>query len=174
MTDNTSNDRILLPEDSRAARAVSRPAPTGAWQLLATVGWAFLVVGSMDVGLVWYPAAFGNAGWEFGSVTAMLNGFPLPLMAVALLLASGVARADRKAAWTVMVVAGVFVAACLFAAVLYSLSLPLALKSVTDPIGRQGLLKAVARSLVQLVVFPVVLITVMVRARRFLKVGDAR
>lgn len=174
MTDNQSSDRILLPEDSRGPRVAARPAPTGAWQLLATVGWAFLVVGAMDVGLVWYPTAFGNAGWEFGSVTAMLNGFPLPVMAVALLLASGVARADRKAAWTAMVVAAVFVAACGFAAVLYSLSLPLALQSVTDPIGRQGLLKAVVRSLVQLVVFPVVLITVMVRARRFLKAGDGK
>ena len=66
-----------------------RPAPTGAWQLLATVAWAFLIVGGLDVGLVWYPAAFGNAGWEFGSVTAMLNGFPLPVMGSALLLASG-------------------------------------------------------------------------------------
>jgi len=84
--------QVVVPAGS-AERAVAKEAPVGSWQLLATAGWAFLVVGGMDVGLVWYPAAFGNAGWEFGSITTSLNGLPLPLMGLALVLASATARA---------------------------------------------------------------------------------
>jgi hypothetical protein len=78
----------------------------GAWQVLATVGWVFIVVGGLDVGLVWFPPAFGNQGWEFGSITAALNGLPLPVMGTALVLASGVARGHGVSARTAMVIAG--------------------------------------------------------------------
>jgi hypothetical protein len=59
-------------------------------------------------------------------------------------------------------------------AVLYLLNLPLALKSVTEPLGRSGLKKAVIRSLVQLVVYPAVLIWAIWRANKVIKAGETQ
>ena len=144
----------------------------GAWKLLAVVGWSFLIVGGMDVGLVWYPMAFGNEGWEFGSVTTSLNGLPLPVMGTALILASGIARGDKVSARIAQVVALLFVLAVAAMVVLYALTVPLALRSIVDPIALTGLKKAIVRSAFQVVVYPAVLLFVVWRANRMIRHGD--
>jgi hypothetical protein len=163
---------LIVGESEDSSRA--RPAPVGAWLVLAVVGWVFLVVGGMDVGLVWYPTAFGSVGWEFGSITASLNGLPLPVMGIALMLASAVARADQLSARLAMVFASVLAILVVVGGLLYALGVPLALRSVTDPLGLMGLKKAIFRSLVQLVAYPAVLGWAVVRARRLLRTGDSR
>lgn len=160
-------DETLLP-----ALPLERPAPAGAWQLLALAGWAFLIVGGLDVSLVWYPAALGDAAWEFGSITASLNGFPLPIIGTCLILASAVARGKSRLALAPFVAAGLFLLAAVGMGLLYALDVTIALKSVNEPLARAGLQKAILRSLVQLVVYPLTLLIVMVRARKLLKTGD--
>ena len=122
----------------------------------------------MDVGLVWYPAAFGNAGWEFGSVTAALNGLPLPLMGLALILSGSLAMGRPWQARVVVLLALVTLAA----GVLYGLTVPLALKSVADPIALSGLRKAILRSVVQLLVYPPIVLYLVWRAWRTMREGD--
>ena len=130
------------------------------------------MVGGLDVGLVWYPPAFGNPGWEFGSITAALNGLPLPLMGLALILASSIALGRGLMARVVVALSIVLVILILGAAVLYALTVPLALKSVTDPIALSGLHKAVVRSALQLLVYPPILLYVGWRAFRAMREGD--
>lgn len=149
----------------------TRTEPATAWTLLGTVGWVFLIVGALDVGLVWYPPAFGNPGWEFGSVTAALNGMPLPVLGTALLLGSAMARGHRTAALVGVVAGLAFAVAVLLAAVLYGLTVPVAFTAVTDPLALQGLKKAVVRSVVQLVAYPAILVYLAARGARFIRSG---
>ncbi len=83
MSDSIQSRLVLPGSGTRPAGAVR--APAGAWTLLAIAGWGFFLIGLMDVAFVWYPTAFGNGGWEFGSVTAALNGLPLPALGLALI-----------------------------------------------------------------------------------------
>ncbi len=147
-------------------------APVGAWTLLATAGWGFLLIGAMDVGLVWYPEAFGNGGWEFGSVTAALNGLPLPVMGLVLVLAGAVARGQRTTARVVQLLSGLLLALVAIMAVLYVLRVSEALAAVSDPLGLSGLRKAILRSASQMVVYSAVLVLIVRRAGGLVKAGD--
>lgn len=171
MSNEPAPPRIIM--SGEGSKGVVRSAPAGAWQVLAIVGWVFLVVGGMDVALVWYPPLLGNPGWEFGSITTALNGFPLPVMGTSLILASAVARGHLGTARLAMVVASIFVLFAVVAAGFYALDVPIALKEVTEPMGRTGLKKAILRTIVQLIAYPLVLVFVIFRARRLLKTGDA-
>ena len=126
----------------------------------------------MDVGLVWYPAAFGNAGWEFGSVTAALNGLPLPLMGLALILSGSLAMGRPWQARVVVILGLLLALGTLAGGVLYGLTVPLALKSVADPIALSGLRKAILRSVVQLLVYPPIVLYLVWRAWRTMREGD--
>jgi hypothetical protein len=124
------------------------------------------------VGLVWYPTAFGNSGWEFGSITTSLNGLPLPVMGTSLILASAIARAHRPAAFAALVVSGMFLLCVLGMAIFYALDLPIAIRAVNDKLAQDGLRKAIARSVAQISIYGTVFVLVIWRARRLLRTGD--
>ena len=143
------------------------PAPEFAWLLLGWVGLTFSAVGGFDVLLAWYPPLFGNAEWEFGTVTASLNGLPLFTMGMALLLGAAVARGSR---WAVRLVAGVFVVvalAVILAVLLWATNVPLALHSVTDPVVKTGLKKAIVKTGAQAIAYPVGFAWVGIKAWRY-------
>ena len=165
--------RVVLPDASkRSGGEVVKAAPAGAWTLLAIAGWGFLLIGSMDVGLVWYPTAFGNGGWEFGSVTAALNGLPLPVMGLALVLAGAVAAGRPATARIVQLLSGLLLMAVAIMAVLYGLRVSEARAAVSAPLDVAGLQKAIVRSAAQLVIYTGVLVFLVRRATGLLKVGD--
>jgi hypothetical protein len=87
-------------------------------------------------------------------VTATLNGLPVPVLGLMLLVSSGVARRDAittrvGAAFSVLlallVIAG---------AILYATTLPIALGAVKNDVVRTGLLKAAAKTSIQCVAYP--------------------
>lgn len=125
-----------------------------AWELLGWVGLVFAAVGLLDVALAWLPPMLGDPQWEFGTISQTLVGLPLPSLGLALFLAAGIAR-DRR--WQVRL-AGVAMGALLLlvlaSALLYLTVLPLALREVTEPVARTGLLKSTVKSLALLVVYP--------------------
>ena len=157
--------RILVRPPSKGSTALS-PAPDFGWLLLGWVGLTFALVGGVDVLLTWYPAHFGVAEWEFGTITASLNGLPLFTMGLALLLGSQVARGRRKGvrivAWLLLAVA----IAIVLAALLWATSVPLALRVVSDPVVKTGLEKAVVKTCVQAVAYPVGFVWVALKALR--------
>lgn len=134
------------------------------WRFLGWAGWVFVAVGGVDSLLTWFPLALGQPEWEFGTITASLNGLPLPVLGLVLVLGANVA-AGRT--WMVRVVAVVMLLLALVVlavAVLYMLNVPLALRAVTDPLARQGVLKAMVKTVVQVIAYPTGLIAMAVIA----------
>jgi hypothetical protein len=106
------------------------------------------VVGLVDLFLAWSPLHFGSPEWEFGTISATLNNLPVPAMGLALVLAHGAAE-DRKGELVAVGLWAALMALCLVvAAVFYGLDVPLALRSVQEPVARtslkSGMVKAVA------------------------------
>ena len=76
--------KLITPPDN-----VRDASLLNAWRLLYWIGFAFVVMGGTDITLAWYPAPFGNPEWEFGAISATLNGLALPTLGFYLLLCSG-------------------------------------------------------------------------------------
>ncbi|MGQ0538450.1 MAG: hypothetical protein ACT4R6_05855 [Gemmatimonadaceae bacterium] len=137
--------QIIAPTTKPNEAAVSDDA----WYALGAVGAVFVVVGLTDLVLAWVPLRLGNPDWEFGTVSAMLNNLAVPAMGVALAAASAAALRARRGRTAVGVVAGVLVLWLLGSVVLYGLTVPLALRSVTDPVPRQALFSGIVKAVVQ-------------------------
>jgi hypothetical protein len=120
-----------------------------AWRVVGWVGIAFVVMGFTDVALAWYPAAFGNPEWEFGAISATLNGFALPTLGLYLVLASSLARSRKLPAVAAAGLAIALVVALLVLAFIYVTVIPLALRSVAHaPLIASGMKKAIVKAIV--------------------------
>ncbi|MHC4822336.1 MAG: hypothetical protein ACYTDX_11560 [Planctomycetota bacterium] len=150
---------LIVPRADEA-----RPAPEGgsggplgdpARALVGWIGFLLVLLSAADILVTWLPLELGNPEWEFGTVTASFNGLTSLVLGFALLL-FGLRGAGRRgllrATSVALAVGGLLV---LGAVALYGLSLPLALGSVPDGPVRVGLLKAVAKTALQGVAFPV-------------------
>ncbi len=149
--------KIMIAGEPARRSTVRRPAPAveQAWDLLAWLGLAFASIGMMDILLTWVPTGFGNPEWEFGTVSSSMNGLPLPAMGLSFILASGISRGRS---WQIRgaAIAFAFVALALLAVgVLYLTVVPMAFQNVNNDLVRTGLLKAVAKAAVLLVLYPV-------------------
>ncbi len=113
-----------------------------------------MVVGLTDLVLAWVPPRFGDADWEFATVTAMFNNLPVPAMGVGLALAGATGLDSFSAKRSMAVVAGLLVAWSLVAIVFYALTLPLAWNATAaEPAPRQALLSSAVKTVVQFVVY---------------------
>ncbi len=156
--------RIVVKPEERA-RVLPNPDPLAAWYLLGGIGFVFAVVAGADLALAWYPLAFGDAEWEFGTVTTVFNGLPLLAVGLGLLFAGGVARGR---VWLVRIASGLLLALALVilaALVLYATTLSTALATV-DPNLKGGLIKGIVRTGLQGLVYPVGFIWMAVRGFR--------
>ena len=124
-----------------------------AWAALGVVGALFLVVGVTDLLLAWVPPRFGNADWEFGTVTAMFNNLPVPAMGVGLALAGSTGAESLVGRRVAAIVAAVLAMWSLIAAVLLGLTLPLALGVVTEAGPRQALVSSSVKTCVQIIAY---------------------
>jgi hypothetical protein len=149
-----SNHPIRIGRDDRVPVG-TRPEPELAWSLLGAAGLAFAVVAATDLVLVWVPPRFGDGGWEFDTITAVLSG--MPLLAMGLGLAYGAALA-RRHYLALRVLSAVLIALALLLAgifTMYLMRVPSALGSVENQEIRLGLMKAVIKTGGQGVVYPV-------------------
>jgi hypothetical protein len=134
--------------------AVRSEAARQAWGLLGSLGIAFIIMGGIDIALGAYPLSFGDAEWEFGVVSAILNGFAIPTMGGFLLVGSLIARGKFAAARTMSVLAFLVVLILVGLGLLYVTVLPIALKSVQgNPVLALGMKKATVKGLVFLVAY---------------------
>lgn len=137
-----------------------------AWWLLGNMGGALLIVGGVDLLLTWYPLSLGNPEWEFATVSATMNGIPVPAMGMVLLLAWAVTAKTRWAVRLLAALSGLVGVALLGAALLYATDVPLAWRAITDPVMQQGLTRAIAKTAVQSLVYPPVFLWMAIRAWR--------
>src|SRR5215470_11300374 len=72
--------------------------PELGWSMLAGVGLAFLVIGSLDIEPVfWIPVGLGIPHWDFDQVKpSYTNALPLLTLGLALLLAAAAATGRRR------------------------------------------------------------------------------
>jgi hypothetical protein len=121
--------------------------PGDGWKWLGWFGLILAVVGLGDFALAWYPLAFGNPEWEFGTVVSSFAGLPLVTMGFAGLLGSAVARGVRWQSLVVGWVLTVLGTALLLGYVIFLLDVPVALRAAGDnPVVRLGLRKAIIKT----------------------------
>lgn len=154
----------VLVTDNQDRSAMQPAIDAAPWRVLLVLSVAFMLVGFVDSALTFIPTAFGTTEWEFGTVTASLNGLPLPLLSLGLFAAAcvtlGWPRTARSAGLLMVVLALLILAMGL----LYLTTLPQALNAARQagPMGLLGIKRAIIKTSVQLVVYPVAM---MVTAR---------
>jgi hypothetical protein len=156
-------EKVSSTSTSRSAGRFVQPI---AWDLLGLLGFALFVVGGSDFLLTWVPERFGNPEWEFGTITAALNVMPASLLGLTLLLVTALMKESALGAKMLAVVLILWAVALFAMAVVYGLTIPLAAKGFGVPQVGLGLKKAIVRSLVQLVVYPTVMLWMGVRGLR--------
>lgn len=139
----------LVREPVTAKRRIAPDSNLG-WSLLGWAGWAFLLIGLLDIGLAWIPLNLGSVEWEFGTITRSFDSLPLPFLGTALIMGSGMARGKiwwGRFAVAVLILVAVWILLC---AVLYGLNVPIALRSVQQPLAAIGIKKAIVRTGLQM------------------------
>lgn len=128
--------------------------------LLLWIGLAFVVMGGTDILLAWYPAGFGKPEWEFGAISATLNGLALPTLGLYFVLGACIAREYRTPVRVVAVAMFLLAAALIVLALLYATVVPLALGAVAEnaEISR-GMQKAVIKASVLFVTYIALFVT---------------
>jgi hypothetical protein len=145
---------------------IVRSTPELGWELLGWVGMAFALIGALDLALAWLPPAFGNAQWEFGTVSVSLNGLPLPALGLMLVLTAGVAQGSRWKVRLALAALLLLTVVLLASAVLYVTVVPLALQDVQNPAVRTGLMKSIVKALLLLALYPTLFVWAAVKGWR--------
>ena len=145
---------IIVPRSGRALTAdlsvqqVQSGNARGAWSLLSWLGALFVILGLADIALGWYPAAFGNSEWEFGTISGSLNALTIPVMGLYLLVASAIARGDRTLGRILAVLLALMALGLLLLAFVYVTVVPVALKAVAgNDLVALGMKKAVVKAM---------------------------
>ena len=125
------------------------------WTLLGLAGIAFFAVGVLDLMLAWIPAAFDSAAWEFATITASMNGLPLPAMGLILFLCSAIARESRWQARATSILLVLLSILVLAGGLLFATVAPAAFAEVEHDLLRTGLVKAVTKTGLLTILFPV-------------------
>lgn len=78
--------------------------------LLGLLGGSFLLVGLVDLALLWYPLNFDQVSWEFATLSRTLDSVPMTGLGLGLVAYATVAHPDARPGW-VRTMAVVFVLA---------------------------------------------------------------
>jgi len=141
--------------------------PDLGWKVMSWAGLALVLVTAADFLLALVPLNVGDPQWEFGTVTVILNGMPAMAMGLALLIGSAAARGSRWQLRTFATILFVLSALILAGITLYALTVPIAFKSTTNAVVLFGLKKAVARTVVQAVIYPLTFTAMGIAAIRY-------
>ena len=104
-----------------------------------------IIVGWVDILVGWFPLGFGSPEWEFGAVSATVDGLPLSTLGVVMTLLGASASRSRWGLWTASVWAAWVLVVLVVAAVLYALTVPVAL----GQLGPAGLQAPLGRAVVK-------------------------
>jgi len=158
------------PNDAKRKKGTKKVDPAQAWVLLGWVGFTFLIVGGSDFALTWYPMSFGNREWEFGTVTASFNGLPILVLGLGLLYGASLRYGRRWWAVLTLIVSVVLMLWVVGGAVLWATNVPLALQAV-PPELMVGIKKALVKTTIQSVTYPVILGFLAVRSFQAVRSG---
>ena len=138
---------VVAPKavDTQKQKARFQPDLPLAWVFVLVVGGGLALVGVIDVGLLFTHARWASLDWEFGTVSAMIDGMPLITIGCGAMAAATVARGwhvGRKLLAPVFVLITLGVLASL---VVFLLDVPPALKAM-DPLMRPLVMKVILKT----------------------------
>lgn len=137
---------------SRAQRAAGR---LSAARVLIVLGWSFVLVGVVDLALLWIPLRLQSVAWEFATVGRTLDALPMPALGLGL-LAYGCSRHPRVGPQRLRAIAvafGVLTLLLLVLSLLLLTAAPAVLEQ-TPPEALSGARRATIRHVAQAVVYP--------------------
>ena len=150
----------MAPAESPVLLGSPRRAPPGLARqlapLLVAVGLAFCVTGAADLGLFFFPARFGDASWEFGTIAQLIDAAPTGILGT-LLLTVGIRALDPRPQWTrALAVLWALVALLLLGMlVIFLMDLPVAYRFLTQrgptpatPVEVAGIKRVIAKAFV--------------------------
>jgi hypothetical protein len=123
-----------------------------AWRGLAWFGLMLGIVGLSDVALVFYPARWGDPGWEFAAIGMALSTFPLLIVGIAAMLAAAVARGKRTTARIVAATSIALALLILGGFGIFQSTIPVALR-VAPPELMPGIQKSIVRTAIMSLAF---------------------
>ncbi len=141
----------VIATGSAEGRASERRASGSEWVILAGMGAVFALVSLVDVGLSFYPLNFGQADWEFGTATAVMENLPVGTVGIGLMAVAGL---GKRADWMIKLAVAAGIALILvvaLCAVMFGRNIAEAVRAVTEPVLREGLKESMIRTTVQLV-----------------------
>ena len=136
------------------------------WRVLGITGATFVVLGLLDVSLVWFPPTLGSPEWEFASITATFNTLPVTVLGATLLVSSGIARQRPAIARTGGILLLMLAMLVVVGAVIYATTVPIALKGINNPVVRLGVYKAMTKTIAQCILYPILFIWVGLKGLR--------
>ena len=146
--------RILIKTDEKN-RAPLDPSPNTGWYLLGGIGLVFAIVSLADLVLAFYPLAIGDAEWEFGTITTVMDGLPLLTIGLGLALGAMVARGRLAGVRILSLVFALIGLVLVVLTVRYAGHISQALGAVTEPAIKLGLRKAITKTLTQGTLYPI-------------------
>jgi len=149
-----TGSRILIKSDQKN-RVPLDPSPEAGWYLLGGIGLVFAVVSFADLVLSFYPLAIGDAEWEFGTVTTVLDGLPLMTIGLGLALGAMVARGRLAGVKILSVVFALIGLVLVLLTLRYAGHISEALAAVTEPAIKVGLRKGITKTLAQGTLYPI-------------------
>lgn len=155
---------ILINEPQAGPKKPAADVMLG-WSLLQAMGWLFVVVGLLNIVLIWIPLQVGNPEFEFGAAANSLDSLPLPTMGLVWAMAAGRARANARGTTVAVGITYLLALLVVGAGALYWLDVPLALQAVKEPMIRLGIDKSILKVTVQAVLYPVALVAMARMAR---------
>jgi len=114
--------------------------------MLFALGLTVLVVGALDVGLLFFPPQWASLDWEFGTIAGVMQGLPLATVGLGLMAAGATARAWTRTQWILSVVALLVSVLCVVLVVMFMLDVPLALRAV-QPVLKPGVKKTAIKTI---------------------------
>lgn len=167
-----TGSKILVDDRKSSVGLVA--SPEQGWAALWWVGVLLTVVSLADIALAFYPARFGVMEWEFGTGASTIASLPLVAIGLAALLGSALARGRRGRVIGVVILLFVLAFATLGMLTIFMLDLPIALKSVTSPDIHLGIEKAVVKTVLLGVAFPIGFLAAASAALKQLRAGRRR
>jgi hypothetical protein len=146
--------RVIISREDQEL-VVRNPQATVA-TLLAAVGVAFAVVGIVDLALLWYPLGFGNASWEFGTLSRTFDNVPMSGLGVVLVAAGVLLHPSVRPSW---IRAGAIIFGCaallmISLAVVYATAVPAVIQDA-PPEVMGALKRAVVKNGVQILAYTI-------------------
>jgi hypothetical protein len=100
-------------------------------------GLALAVIGTTDVALLWMPPQFGNAEWEFATISSTLESLSLAALGYGLMTAGSMIRHGKATLYVLAAIFFLLTFLVLGAAALFALDVPLALRGAPPQLKGQ-------------------------------------